>query len=79
MPSLKAGIIVREDGSDYDAEWVFGPDTTVDVMFVVNAITYEKELVLQIDPEDLLAVADAVRGMQLRQIQNNREQTTISP
>lgn len=67
MPIIKAGIVVNEDGSDSEGAWHFDPGTTVDV------IIKDDILILRIQADDLLAVADAVRGMQLRQIQDERE------
>ena len=52
---LKVGTYYPEDGEPTEAEWIYEPDGIVDIQ-------YKGCSIMTIQPDDLLAIADAIRG-----------------
>jgi hypothetical protein len=52
---LKAGTYYPEDEEPTEVEWVYDPDKIVDIQ-------HKGFTIMTIQPDDLLAIADAIRG-----------------
>jgi hypothetical protein len=52
---LKAGTYYPEDEEPTEVEWLYEPDGIVDIQ-------YKGFTILTLQPDDLLAIADAIRG-----------------
>ena len=52
---LKAGTYYPEDEEPTEVEWVYDPDMIVQV-------NHKDTTIMTIQPDDLLAIADAIRG-----------------
>lgn len=72
---LIAGYSHLNDGVENEhVEWHY--DTCENVQVLIGSGEF-KEIVLSIDPEDLLSVADAVRGKMKRDLEDKVDQMRI--